>query len=355
MSTSSPIRVKFLSRGNRSNKNQIWMRQFPQNKPVWGNCKFIFDEESTEYDWLVVYDDLPPANSERFSKRKEQLLCNPKHTLLVTSEPSTIKVYGSKYLNQFEHVLTTQEPWAIKHKNAIYSQCGYIWYYGVGSTHLQSWDDISAQIPDSKDKIISTVCSNKKQKNTVHKRRFEFTNKLKKAIPELDIYGYGVQPIDDKADAIDAYKYHVVIENISSKNHWSEKLADAFLGHTMPIYYGCTNIFDYFPKNSIILFDPYDEDRSIQIIKDAIENNLYEKHIYEIKEARNLVLNTYNFFAVVSKIVEQYSCSEKGKKLKTITICSRRTIRDTNPLNFLQYFIERYTVKFRHFFSSAIN
>jgi hypothetical protein len=355
MSTSSPIRVKFLSRGNRPNKNQIWMRQFPQNKPVWGNCKFIFDEGSTEYDWLVVYDDLPPARTERFSKRKEQLRCHQKNTLLVTSEPSTIKVYGSKFLNQFEHVLTTQEPWAIKHKNAIYSQCGYIWYYGVGSTHLQSWDDISAHQPKSKEKIISTVCSNKKQKNTVHNQRFKFTKKLKEKIPELDIYGYGVQPIDDKADAIDAYKYHVVIENISSKDHWSEKLADAFLGNSMPIYYGCTNIFDYFPKNSIILFNPYEEDRSIAIIEDAIKNNLYEKHIEEIKQARDLVLNTYNFFAVVSEIVEKHHCLEKVNTLHTTTICSRHAVRRKNPLNFLQYFVERYTVKLKHFFSSAIS
>ena len=235
------------------------MRQFPQNKPVWSNCKFIFDEESTEYDWLVVYDDLPPAKTERFSKRKEQLRCHQKNTLLVTSEPSTIKVYGSKFLNQFEHVLTTQEPWAIKHKNAIYSQCGYRWFYGVGSDHLKTHDEISSNIPYEKEKTISTVCSDKKQKNTVHNQRYKFTQKLKKAIPELDIFGHGVRFLDDKSEAIDRYKYHVVIENIYSENHWSEKLADAFLGHSLPFYFGCTNVFDYFPENSIILIDPYDE------------------------------------------------------------------------------------------------
>jgi len=355
MSTSSPIRVKFLSRGNRSNKNQIWMRQFPQNKPVWGNCKFIFDEESTEYDWLVVYDDLPPANSERFSKRKEQLLCNPKHTLLVTNEPSTIKVYGSKFLNQFEHVLTTQEPWAIKHKNAIYSQCGYRWFYGVGSGHLKTHDEISSNIPIEKDKTISTVCSEKKQKNTMHKQRYLFTQKLHQAVPELDIFGHGVRFLDDKSEAIDRYKYHVVIENVSGVNHWSEKLADAFLGHSMPLYFGCTNVFDYFPENSIVLIDPYDEDRSIQIIKNAIKNKLYEKNINEIKAARELVLNSYNLFAVVEKIVNELHCVTSAETEKITYIRSRRSMRDQNPFHFLMYFIERYAVKCKHFFSSAIN
>ena len=344
MSTSSPIRVKFLSRGNRRNKNRLWMRQFPQNKLTWGNCKFIFDEESAEYDWLVVYDDLPPAKTERFSKRIEKIRCNPRNTLLVTSEPSTIKVYGSKYLNQFEHVLTTQEPWAIKHKNAIHSQCGYRWFYGVGSNHLKTYDELALKIPNQKTKTISTVCSDKKQKNTVHHQRFLFTTKLKEAIPELEIYGHGVRNLDDKSDAIDQFKYHIVIENVSNKDHWSEKLADAFLGHSLPFYYGCTNVFDYFPANSLVLIDPYDIQKSIEIIKDTIKSNLYDKNIEKINYARNLILNSYNFFAVVSSIVEQANNNSKTDNKDTI-IRSRRMSRRKNPINFVQYFIERSIVK----------
>tara|TARA_X000001036_G_scaffold202098_1_gene189780 strand:- start:1767 stop:2831 length:1065 start_codon:yes stop_codon:yes gene_type:complete len=348
MCTPTPIRVKFLSRGNRKDKQQLWLRQFPDNEPLWGNCLFIFDEDCTEYDWLVVYDDLPPAGDERFSMRKELLKCNRENTLLVTSEPSTIKVYGKKFLQQFGHVLTTQEPWAIKHKNAIYSQCGYIWYYGVGSNHVKNWNEIATNIPRTKNHSISTVCSAKKQKNTVHSQRFEFTQQLKKAIPELAIFGHGVQPIDDKADAIDTFKYHVVIENVSHKNHWSEKLADAFLGHAMPFYYGCTNLHEYFPCNSYIAIDPYDIERSIQTVKESISSGAYEKHQKEISEARKLVLHKYNFFPTVADIIQKNLQSDHKKSREPTLIKSRRSIRIQNPLNTLEYFTERYSVKFRH-------
>jgi hypothetical protein len=350
--TSNLIKVKFLFRGNRKNKKEIWLRQFPSNSPIWDNCEFIFDETCNTYDWLVVYDDLSPLQNERFSKRQEQLRCHQKNTLLITSEPSNIKVYGSKYVNQFGHVLTTHEPWVINHKNAIYSQCGYRWFYGVGNTQLKGWDDISKNIPMHKTKTISTMCSDKRQRNTVHAQRYDFTQKLKEEIPELEVFGHGVRLVDDKADAIDTYKYHVVIENVSQKDHWSEKLADAFLGNALPIYYGCTNIQDYFSPKSFIAIDPYDEDRSIQIIKDAIQSNEYDNRVEAIRESRELVLKKYNFFAVVTDIINSEHCPKQNVDCKPTVIKSRHAIRHANPINFIHYFIERYYVKIRHLVSN---
>ena len=42
--------------------------------------------------------------------------CPKENTLLITSEPSSIKVYESAYLKQFAYVLSGQEDWALKHK-----------------------------------------------------------------------------------------------------------------------------------------------------------------------------------------------------------------------------------------------
>jgi hypothetical protein len=349
--TNVPLRIKFLYRGRATGCDRLWLRQFPGETSQWDSCLFIFDKECKEYDWLVVYDDLPSIQSERFSKRREPLRCNPRNTLLVTSEPSTIKVYGSKYINQFGHILTTHEPWVIKHEHAVYSQCGYRWFYGIGDERIKNFDEMAKKIPDKKNELISTVCSDKKQKSTVHRRRYEFTQKLKKAIPELNIFGHGVRPLDDKADAIDPFKYHVVIENFSGKDHWSEKLADAFLGHSLPLYYGCTNIYDYFPEGSLLLIDPSDEKRSIEIIRNAIQDGEYEKRLDDIKEARRLVLEEYNFFAVVAAIVqERHIATSNDTEIRQDAeiIRSRRAMRNANPWNFITYFFERYSIKLKH-------
>ncbi|MEZ6050382.1 MAG: hypothetical protein R3C02_03185 [Planctomycetaceae bacterium] len=42
------------------------------------------------------------------------------------------------------------------------------------------------------------------------------------------------------------YRYHVAVENHIAEHHWTEKLADAFLGATLPFYFGCPNASDYF-------------------------------------------------------------------------------------------------------------
>ncbi len=65
--------------------------------PYGGNCEFVFDPSAHEYDWLVVYDDLPARRGERPALREEPLACPREYTMLVTVEPSSIKAYGNDY------------------------------------------------------------------------------------------------------------------------------------------------------------------------------------------------------------------------------------------------------------------
>ena len=52
---SLPTRVKIIARGNDS---YPWKKQILGNSNSWNNCKFVFDRNSNDYDWLVVIDDL---------------------------------------------------------------------------------------------------------------------------------------------------------------------------------------------------------------------------------------------------------------------------------------------------------
>jgi hypothetical protein len=47
--------------------------------------------------------------------------------------------------------------------------------------------------------------------------------------------------------------FHIAIENTSIKNMFSEKILDCFQTRTVPIYYGCLNISDYFNIEGIIV------------------------------------------------------------------------------------------------------
>ena len=162
------------------------------------------------------------------------LACSRQNTLFTTYEPSTIKIYGTGFLRQFGWVLTSQEPWVIRHPGAIFWQPAMVWYYAF-SQPRGSYDAIVKHVPLNKTGEFSAMCSAKRQSNTLHRRRYDFVMELKARMPEMELFGRGIRPIEDKADALDPYKYHLAIENLWGPHHWTEKLADPFLGACLPV------------------------------------------------------------------------------------------------------------------------
>ena len=70
---------------------------------------------------------------------------------------------------------------------------------------------------------------------------------------DLDALGGGYQPFEHKRDGLAPYRYSVVIENVRERNYFSEKLIDAILCETVPIYLGCPNIADFLDPAGMIL------------------------------------------------------------------------------------------------------
>lgn len=286
---------------------RYFLHQLPDTSPTWDNCLFSFDPGDRDYDWLVVYEDLPPLPGQKRDQTAETLACTAERTLLVTSEPSSIKHYGNTFTRQFGCVLTSQEPWALPHADRIYSQAGLAWMYGVGKSRVRSFDDMVANPPTMKSHDLSMVFSPKRQRHTLHRRRNAFMQRMIGDLPGMDVYGRGAQPLDDddKACALDSYRYHITVENHIGLHHWTEKLADAFLGLTLPFYYGCPNASEYFPPDSFIPIDIRDPDGARKIIEATIANNEYEKRLPAIIEARRRVLFDYNLFAVLAREIGQ--------------------------------------------------
>lgn len=295
------IRVKLLTKAPERDVAGRWRRFLPGAQPRIGRCLFLFDREERCYDWLAVYDDLPSVAGERHTLWREPLACPKEQTILITAEPSTVKVYGRGFLRQFGWVITSQEPWVIRHPRAIYAHPGMVWFYEG------TYDQIAANPPRDKTRLISTVCCSKRMRHTLHRRRWEFTRQLQALLPELEVYGHGVRPIERKNMALDPYRYHIAIENHVCLHGWTEKLADAFLGMCLPFYFGAPNAAEYFPEDSFIPIDLRDPAGAAARIRQAIQDNEYQKRLPAIQEARRRVLEQHSPLVQLTRLIEERS------------------------------------------------
>ncbi|MCP5522624.1 MAG: glycosyltransferase [Verrucomicrobiales bacterium] len=293
------IRVKLLTKDHTRDVGDRWARHLPGGNPRLGRCRFIFDREERLYDWLAVYDDLPSVAGERHTLWREPLACPRSQTLLITVEPSAVKVYGDGFLRQFGWVLTSQEPWAVRHPGAIRCQPGLVWFYDG------DYDQIAANPPIDKTRLISTVCSSKQQGHTLHRRRYRFVQRLKQDLPELEVFGHGVRYIEHKNEALDSFQYHVAIENHVAPHGWTEKLADSFLGLCLPFYHGAPNAGEYFPEESFVPIDINDFDRAVARIRQAVRDREYEQRLPAIREARRLTIERYAPLVQLARIIEE--------------------------------------------------
>lgn len=287
-------------------------RQMPQGGFVWGDYEFHINDNTSEADfWVVCYQRLP--------NKKEQCFVAPENTIFVTWEPDSVWHFSKGFLKQFGKVISCQQN--LKHKNVVHDQPGLGWHIGMVrhngiNVYNKDYDYLSTSHPQ-KTKLISVISSNKAFTQG-HRERIEFVKKLKQHYGDsMDVFGRGICDFDDKWDVIAPYKYHIALENCSIPYYWSEKLADAFLGNAFPFYYGCTNVGDFFSSNSYRAIDIHNPEQAIEIIDQAIADDLAGKFADSIEQSKQLVLNQYNFFSLISKHIATMNV-ETPKQLVTI-------------------------------------
>lgn len=270
---------------------------------------FTHDPACADYDWLVVYDEFPFGSGGTIVKGREKLSCQREHTLLLTQEPACLKYYGKAYTHQFGHLLTTRPQEAEHHPHYHFGQGYYIPCIGKPL-------DACRLPPAAKTQLISAVCSAKAMKHTQHWQRCNLVRHLAKSISDFDWFGYGVKFIDRKCDGLDAYKYHVAMENVILPGHWTEKISDALLCECLPFYAGDPDVGKVLPSESFIpipLDDPREAER---IIRTAIADNEYEKRLPAIREAKRLILEKYNTFQQIVSVIREVQGEESVRPLQ---------------------------------------
>ena len=174
--------------------------------------------------------------------------------------------------NMYDMVFTSEKDMLTKHPNIIYCPAG---------SNLPWAKD---QQIFNKTKMISMVASPKK---------FAFGHALRHSVAEqfkehIDLYGgaLGSRRIGkttwDKSEALNDYRFQIVIENDKYETYYTEKLTDCFATGTIPVYWGAPDIGDIFNKDGIIELTP-DFDPKM------LTKELYESKIEAVKDNFNRV------------------------------------------------------------------
>lgn len=279
--------------------NPLFMHQL--DKERFGD-KIYFTENSDEdivWDYIVVYENLKP-NLSNIRYRKGGLI-------FISGEPEDSNPYCHRFLNQFDYIISSHK--CFKSPKNHLTQQALNWHFGYSHREMRAKYDYlklkNMPLPQ-KQSDMSMICSSKTMMPG-HIGRYKFYQMLKEHFPDkIDFYGSGIKYIEDKADAISPYRFHICIENSSVDDYWTEKIADAILGYSVPVYFGCTNIESYFPKEAIICIDIKNHKETYNTIAEILSNpvRIYEKKLPYLKEARQLLLEKYNIFPMLESFVK---------------------------------------------------
>lgn len=278
----------------------LW-RQSPRNSGKWGDIELLEPSAfSASADIVLVFNAAPRWLAGRVSQGG----------LWLFSQESPVEMYRwhTRAFSRFDRVFSY---WGSDvSPNIIHEQTALPWHINKTYDELKSVSYL-ADCEGKKD-AVSWVTSNASSKPG-HALRLNFMRFLQEKKFPFSLFGRGFCPIEDKFQGLHSYKYSIAIENYKCDNYWTEKIADCFLSRTMPIYWGASNIVKYFPEQSMIHIDPSFPKNALRKIIKALDADLFSKNYEYIEEARELVLEKYQFFPHMEYLLKKYPLNKRKK------------------------------------------
>lgn len=166
------------------------------------------------------------------------------------------------------------------------------------------WIEPSEQMIYDKSKNISIIASDKK--STVgHKLRHVIVDKFR---DKISTYGRGYKVLEHKIEGLRDYRFSIAIENSKKDYYFTEKLIDCFMTGTIPIYYGCPSIGDFFNINGMILINDEND------LADVIDNLTEEKYLEMLPYVKDNFEKAKQFMIAEDYIYENYNDVIKNSK-----------------------------------------
>jgi hypothetical protein len=301
-------RVIFLCSWQESPRELLdfYAKQTPGGRGIWGDLVGVADVR--EADYFVIMEGIPEG-FDRTLLPKNRTICFPREASL-SSERKNYEGGSYRYAFTYQdayHVAT----WRV----------------------MRPFDELVRLEYPAKGKNLSTITSGLTQ-TAGHKLRTNFLQAFCARFPDvMDVYGHGwggelgrayhgelgdrFAPGDSSAickyNGLIGYRYTLALENGQHTNYFTEKIVDAYLTWTLPLYWGCPNIDEFFPRESYRQIDITDPHAADQIVEIA-QTPLTRLDVEALKEARERVLQKYNVWPTIEEIVKAGTVSWPGKR-----------------------------------------
>ena len=268
----------------------------------WNDIEITWTDDDIDY-YVII------------NKPKEGDVYEPSKTIIFHMEPWCYESYqnwGIKTWGEWSDPDQTKFLQVHSHKKCLQTA-----FWQVNWTY----DDFKTkQInkSDNLNEIVSSICSSN-YVDPGHVKRIDFLkfieSKSNKDSIKLHIYGKDNKHnftsykekifFTDKEKGILSYKYYFMCENNSEHNYISEKLWEPILCETLCFYWGCPNVTDHIDPMAYVLLDMNDFESAYETMKDAIQNNLWEKRLPYIKKAKEDILEKQGFFPILENIISK--------------------------------------------------
>jgi hypothetical protein len=216
------------------------------------------------FDWVRKYDEDHLVFTDKTLSQVDNFHNKKKYAWLLESPEITPFAYNfiKENYNKFDLIFTfSKELLELSDKFIL------IPYGGC-------WIEEKDRIIHEKSKEVSIILSAKR--STIgHMIRHEIHQKYN----YIDSFGYH-NPIENKITALKDYRFSLIIENCQKDYYFSEKLIDCFITGTIPIYWGCPSIGEFFDINGMLIFNKISD---LDLIMGKLNEDLYLSKIKSIK------------------------------------------------------------------------
>jgi hypothetical protein len=283
------------------------LSQFTGNASgVFADCEFYANDGTTEADAWFIFEDVIAEDN----------FCTvpPEQVHFLSAETSYRDDHYSRpwrrdFLAQFSNVHTCHP---IDLPQATFRPPFLPWmvnanHESIFSPHYRDLSFFEGLNELEKDRPLSIFCSDKKFA-AQHQLRFDFAEKVQKYFRgDVHWFGNGVESLPEKWDGLARYERTVVLENRSDRNIYSEKILDAFLGLSQPIYWGAPNISSFLPVPESHQIDIRDPKGSLETLHKIMKNPLSNREREALVLGKSRVLNKLHFLKRISVIAKETS------------------------------------------------